>query len=511
MLRVGTAFIEEQTKKGSVLRYSSPMLRAAGEGVMSGVLRLSFHGAAGTVTGSKHLVEAAGMKILLDAGMFQGLKRLRLKNWDAPSFDPKAIDAVLLSHAHVDHLGYLPRLVRLGLDAPVLSTPAAFDLSELMLLDAAKIQEEDARWANKKGFSKHRPALPLFDRKDARRALDLRRKQPYRRWLRFDPGGAFRARFHNAGHILGSSFIEMEVPQQGRKLRLVYSGDIGRYDGALHPDPRPLPPCDYLIMESTYGGRRHTKRSFPAQIEQPVRRCLRAGGTVLIPAFAVGRSQQVTLILRQAMSAGSIPEVPIHIDSPMATNATRIYSRYLNRRNLDPDVFEDGRLRIFPRNVVLHKTVASSKKLNALDGPRIIISSSGMLTAGRVLHHLARLAPDAKNLILMVGYQALGTRGGKLAGGAKSVKIHGRRVPVQAKTVVVHGLSGHADSDEMIRWVTSAPTPPRHVFLVHGEDDARAAFARKLERRLPSRIHSPRLGERIDLAALAVESESGSQ
>jgi metallo-beta-lactamase family protein len=462
-------------------------------------IELSFHGAARTVTGSKHLLTVEGRRILLDAGLFQGRKSLRLRNWKRPDFDPRAVDHVLLSHTHIDHVGYLPRLVREGLKAPVHCTKAAHALAELMLLDSAKIQEEDAKYANKRGFSRHTPARPLYTTADARKALRLRREVAFNRWIPLDRRGALRARFHNSGHLLGAGFIEIRCAVGDREIAIVYSGDIGRFDMPLHLDPKPLPRCDVLIVESTYGDRHHTRRTVLEQIGPRLRATLKRRGTVLIPAFAVGRSQQVTLLLRRLMKRGELPEVPIHIDSPMATDATRIYSRFLNRRNVDPDVFEDGRLRLFPENVHFHPSVAESKRLNELSGPRIIVSSSGMLSAGRVLHHLKRLAPDRRNLIVLAGYQAPGTRARALLDGEEEVKVHGHWIPVRARVLSVQGLSGHADKQELERWVASAPAPPKLAFVVHGEDDPANAFARLLKRRFGLRAFVPRLGETFDV------------
>ncbi len=470
---------------------------------MSDALTLAFHGAARTVTGSKHLLTLGRRRVLLDAGLFQGLKKLRLLNWEDPAFSPESIDHVLLSHTHIDHVGYLPRLVQRGLDAPVHSTPAAFELTELMLLDSAKIQEEDAAFAAKKGFSKHQPPLPLYTTEDAQAALKLRLKHDYDEWFPVLPDRLW-ARFHNSGHLLGAAFIELRLkaaPPGGveRDWHLVFSGDIGRFGLPLHPDPQPLPACDLLILESTYGDRRHDPKSLLDQIARPFAQTLMRRGTILIPAFAVGRSQQITLILRRLMLAGHIPKVPIHIDSPMALDATEIYGHYLNAENVDPDVFADGRLELFPTDVHFHRSVSESKQLNDLPGPRIIISASGMLTAGRVLHHLERLAPDLRNLLLLVGYQAEGTRGRSLLEGARELKIHGSYVPVRCEVLPVQGLSGHADSEELLQWVGSAPTPPRHVFLVHGELPASQALAEKLEARFGARTHIPELGQKFDL------------
>ncbi len=465
-------------------------------------LSLAFHGAAGTVTGSKHLLTAHGTATLLDAGMFQGRKDLRLRNWESPRFDVQGLDHVIVTHSHIDHIGYLPRLARLGLRAPVHCTPPADALAELMLLDAAAIQEQDAAYANAHGFSKHTPALPLYTTEDARRALALRSPQPYEQWFSLTPRGTVRARFLNAGHILGSSFVELRVAAESREVTIVYSGDVGRYDMPLHPDPHPLPACDVLIIESTYGDRTHPRTPLLEQIREPIERCFAARGTVLIPSFAVGRAQLITLMLRQLMRAGRLPEVPIHIDSPMATDATKIYSRFLDTRNLDPAVVEEGRLALFPHNVQFHRSVAESMRLNDMPGPRIIVSSSGMLTGGRVLHHLKRLAPDARNLLLLIGYQAEGTRGRALVDGADAVKVHGRMVPVRARFAVIDGLSGHADRDQLVRWVESAPAPPRLAFVVHGESAAAAALAQILERRFGTSVRVPTLGDTFDLGDL---------
>ncbi|MCP3962873.1 MAG: MBL fold metallo-hydrolase [bacterium] len=469
---------------------------------MSDSLRLSFHGAAGTVTGSRHLLHAGKTQVLLDAGLFQGLKKLRLRNWEDPGFEPWKIQHMLLSHTHIDHVGYLPRLAKLGLDAPVYCTPAAYELAELMLLDSAKIQEEDARHANRKGYTKHRPALPLYTAEDAQQALGLRRAQRYNQWLELDPKIKLRARFLNSGHILGSAFIEIRMEIGGREVRIVFSGDIGRHEMPLHLDPRPLPECDVLIMESTYGNRTHDPTPVIDQIREPFRVTLAGGGTILIPAFAVGRSQQMTLLLRRLMKNGELPDVPIHIDSPMAFKATRIYSRFLDRRNIDPEVYEDGRLKLFPDKVRLHRTVDESKELNNIRGPKIIISASGMLSGGRVLHHLKRLAPDPRNLLALVGYQAEGTRGRAIVDGKPSVKLHGRHVPIRCRSISIQGMSGHADGAGLLRWVASAPRPPKLAFMVHGTPKRAAALGDELRKRFPVRTFVPEIGDEFDLLSL---------
>ena len=454
--------------------------------------RLGFHGGAGTVTGSRFLLEANGKRLLIDCGQFQGLKELRLKNWERPSFDPRSVDAVVLTHAHIDHSGYLPRLVKEGFRGPIYCTPATRDLAEILLLDAARLQEEDAEYANRKGFSKHHPALPFFTEKDARAALHQMEAVEHDIW--FQPAGQ-PIRFLNAGHILGSAFVEIPVVAGTGTTTIVFSGDVGRYDAALHPDPEPLPACDTLVMESTYGDRLHDPTPLVDQICKPFCDTFDRGGIVLIPAFAVARAQLVTLLVRQYMDAGELPTVPVHIDSPMAVDVTETYGRYLGSDELDYELGAGHRL--FPRNVSYHRTVEESKRLNDLKGPRIIISSSGMLTGGRVLHHLRRLLPDPKNLLVLVGYQAAGTRGRALQDGAKVLKMHGEYIPVRAQFVSLDTLSAHADRNELLRWLHSAPANPRTIFLTHGEPASAQALAGRM-RSEGLNVVVPKLGEQFE-------------
>lgn len=464
-------------------------------------IELSFHGGAGTVTGSRHLLTAGGSSVLVDCGLFQGLKELRLMNWEKPSFDIDAIDHLLLTHAHIDHAGYLPRLVKLGYGGVVHCTPATRDLAGILLLDSAKIQEEDARYANRKKFSKHHPALPLYDTDDAQAAFERLRPVAYDTWLRLD--AHLEARLFNAGHILGSAHVEVRARSGSDRLTVVFSGDVGRYDMPLHPDPTPPPACDFLVIESTYGDRDHDPMPFIEQLKKPLRQTIERGGTVLIPSFAVARAQLVTLLLREAMDNGDIPTVPIHVDSPMAVNTTQLYGKYLNDENLDAEIVGEGKDRLFPEEVHFHRTVGESRALNEQTGPRIVISSSGMLTGGRVLHHLKRLLPDANNLIVLVGFQAAGTRGRALLEGARQLKMHGEMVPVEAQFMSVHGLSAHADRRGLIRWLKSGEGLPKTVFVVHGEPEASQALAALIEKELSIRAVVPRLGSHFDLLAPA--------
>jgi metallo-beta-lactamase family protein len=462
-------------------------------------MRLSFHGGAGCVTGSKHLLELDdGRKLLVDCGLFQGLKELRQRNWDTLPFDLGGVDHVILTHAHIDHSGWLPRAVRLGLEAPVHATAATCELCQLLLMDSAHLQEEDAAWANKKGYSKHRPAEPLYTSVDALEALQRFRPHDYDDWI--DLGDGLRIRFGNIGHILGAAFVEIRVPVAGGGERtMVFSGDCGRYDVPLHRDPDPMPACDVLVMESTYGDRLHDHEPVADQIRRVFGETIRRRGVVLIPAFAVGRVQLVTLILRDLMKAGELPEVPIFVDSPMAVDATIIYGRHLYDLHLDDDLIQDGRSRLFPREVHLCRTVHESKQLNTREGPMVIISSSGMMSGGRILHHLTRRLGRPENLILLAGYQARGTRGRSLQDGAKTLRIHGENWPVECRHETIHGLSSHGDRDEMTRWIRAAGRPPSKVFVVHGEPESAQHFGDHLRATLAAEVHVPSLGKGFEL------------
>ena len=461
-------------------------------------LRLGFHGAARTVTGSRYLLQADGMKTVFDVGLFQGYKKLRKLNWRNVPIDAATVDQAVLTHAHIDHIGLLPRMVKNGFSGNVYATQASIELAQLLLLDSARIHEDDAAYANRKGFSRHKPALPLYTTEDAQQAINLLTPVDYGNWLELSEN--FKVRWQPAGHILGAASVEADYQNAGKHCRVLFSGDIGRYDMPLHIDPRPRPDCDILVCESTYGDRDHDRTlSVEDQLCDAIADTLKRKGTVLIPAFAVGRSQQLTLVLRRLMKSGKLPKVPLHLDSPMAVDATRIYSNHLDEHHLDKDVFSDGRSKLFPDSVTLHKTRDESIALNQLRGPRIIISASGMLSGGRVLHHLKRLVTKSKNTIIMAGYQAPGSRGRDLLEGKPTVKIHGKEIEVRAEVRSMGGLSAHADRGELLRWLKSNETKPRQVYLTHGEPDSAFALAHQIKRELGWQVEVPNLDYTVDL------------
>jgi len=462
------------------------------------MVQLTFHGAAETVTGSKYLVEADGGRILVDCGMFQGLKKLRLLNWDRPAFEPSSVQAIVLTHAHLDHVGYLPKLVREGFRGTIYCTPATEDLAELILFDSAKTQESDAEYANRKGFSKHKPALPLYDARDVSRTLRLFKSVPRGEW--FSPEEPIWARYSNVGHLLGASLVEIEIRGGSKPLRIVFSGDVGRYDAPLYHDPAPPPPCDFLVCESTYGNVDHPKVDLLDELAEVVNASIRRGGVMLLASFAVGRAQQLIYLLRVLISGGKIPELPIFLDSPMAVNATNVYSDYAADHDLSEGDLGGAASVLDGRNVHLARSVAESKAINSVEGPAVVISSSGMMTGGRILHHLRKRLPDERNTIVLAGFMAEGTRGRRLQEGEKFLRMHGRDVPVRAAIVGMSALSGHAGHSELLRWLGPLEPAPRRVFLTHGEKDRAVALADELRVTRGWDTVVPKLGESFTLS-----------
>jgi len=460
---------------------------------------LQFLGAARTVTGSKYLLHAAGKQVLVDCGLFQGLKELRERNWQPLAVDPKTIDHVVITHAHIDHTGYLPRLVNQGFRGTVWTTPATRDLCEFMLKDSAHLQEEEAEYANRKGYSKHKPALPLYTVEDAEKTLPLfKTVEPGRP---FDVAPGFTVQFHRAGHILGSSIVEVVLAEGGKTHRLVFSGDLGRYDSLLMMDPDdPGRNVDDLIMESTYGKREQEEKDARPEIAGLVKRIVASKGVLLIPAFAVGRTQEILLILKQGMADGSIPKVRVHLDSPMAINATEIYCKYVDEQKLPHDHSSGKGCTFLFGELDLVQSVEQSKRLHTLPGPRVIISASGMASGGRIVHHLRVRLPDPKNIVLFVGYQAAGTRGQALTHGVEEVKMFGELVPVRAVIEQIDALSAHADRSELVRWSGKLGRPgPGRVFLTHGEPESAESLAALLRQTYGWTVRVPNPMEKANL------------
>jgi metallo-beta-lactamase family protein len=436
-------------------------------------LRLTFLGAAGTVTGSKYLLEIGSRRILIDCGLFQGLKRLRERNWQPLPLDPKALDAIVLTHAHLDHTGYLPVLVRAGFRGPIYCTQATRDLLAILLPDSARLQEEEAQFANRHRFSKHSPALPLYTEADAQATLQLVRPLD---WTASAPVAAgVTARFSPAGHLLGAASVLVESASG----RVLFSGDVGRPDDLLMRPPFAPPAADWVVIESTYGDRRHVGLDAESELGAAINRATRRGGVIVIPAFAIGRAQLLLHLIARLKASRTILDVPVFLNSPMATDATRIYHAHHDEHRLSQA--ECAAMFTAARFV---NTVEESKHLNTLTEPMIIISASGMATGGRVLHHLKAFASDARNLILFSGYQAAGTRGAALVGGAETIKIHGEWIPVRAEVVQLRSTSGHADCDQLVAWLKSAAALPERVFVTHGEPAAADALRQHLRREL---------------------------
>jgi metallo-beta-lactamase family protein len=443
-------------------------------------MRLEFLGGTGTVTGSKTLLDHAGRQLLVDCGLFQGLKQLRLRNWDALPIAPAKIDAVLLTHAHVDHSGFVPRLVKLGFRGPVWCSEATLELCRLLLPDSGRLQEEEAEYANRHGSSKHKPALPLYTEDDARAALKrfdvLPIGEDHSPW----PGWTWR--LTRAGHILGACSVH--VSWDGGSL--LFSGDLGRDDDLVMRAPEAPRAADTVVVESTYGDRLHRRGDVLEQLADVVNRTAARGGTVVVPAFAVGRAQTVLYCLHLLRAARRIPDMPVYLNSPMATDATRIYRQHPEDHRLSADDCA-----AFGSEVTFVNTVEASKALNTPRWPSIIVSASGMATGGRVLHHLIAYAPHPRNTILFAGYQAAGTRGASLVGGAKEVKIFGQYVPVRAEVQNLDMLSAHADRDQLLGWLAKLPKPPQRVFVNHGEPVAADALRRVIQDRFGWNVTVP--------------------
>lgn len=449
---------------------------------------VTFLGATGTVTGSKYLVRSGTGRVMMDCGLFQGVKEWRLRNRQPLPFDPGDLDAVILTHAHLDHTGYLPVLVRGGFRGPVFCTGPTADLASIVLLDSAHLQEEDAAHANRHGYSRHHPALPLYTRADAEQALMQLRTVSFGESVGL--GGGMRANLHRAGHILGAATVHLA----DESTSLLFSGDLGRPSDPLMLPPARPPAADHVVVESTYGNRRHAEGDAAEALAEAVRRTAARGGTMVIPAFAVARAQAILFELHRLARGGRIPDLPVFLDSPMASRATEVFLRHADALRVSGPAFREALAK-----VEIVESVRDSKRIDHMPYPRIIVSAGGMATGGRVLHHLKALAPDPRNTVFLAGFQVAGTRGADLAAGVGEVKIHGAYVPVRAEVVHLDAFSSHADYAEILGWLAGLPAPPRQVFVTHGEPAAADALRRRIGERFGWACRVPVYGERADL------------
>ena len=459
---------------------------------------LQFLGAAGGVTGSKFLFSYNSDQVLIDCGLFQGLKELRQRNWAPLPIDLAQLRSVVLTHAHIDHSGYLPRIVSQGFRGPVYATPGTCDLLRVMLPDAAHLQEEESRYANRKGYSKHAPALPLYSVEHAEAALKLLR--PVRFGEKVEVAKGVVLDFGRVGHILGAGSARFNFAVNGRQKTLIDSGDLGRYDRPILKDPEGGSAADLLLIESTYGNRIHPKDSEDA-LRAVIKETAAEGRCLIIPAFAVGRTQDLVYTIRKMEDDGEIPVMPVHVDSPMGIEATEIYCRHTDEHD-----FEMAQLRsrescpITSRHMIVDRTPEQSKAINNLKGPLIIISASGMATGGRVLHHLKHRLPNPETTVLLAGYQSEGTRGRSLQDGAKEIKMLGEVIPVRAKVKVLDGFSAHADQGEIMRWLGTFPKAPKATYIVHGEAAGANALAEVIRQRLKWNVEIAKYQQKVVLA-----------
>ncbi|KWT91599.1 MULTISPECIES: MBL fold metallo-hydrolase [unclassified Variovorax] len=452
-------------------------------------MKLDFLGAAGTVTGSKTLVTHEGKQLLVDCGLFQGYKNLRAMNWEPFPFDPTKLDAVVLTHAHLDHAGALPLLVKRGFRGPVFATPSTIDVCRVLLPDSARIQEEDAEYANRHKLSKHQPALPLYSEEDAQRAL--RRLEPLPLEQREEVMGGMQLRLRQAGHILGASSVELTAGG----TTVLFSGDLGRPDDLIMRAPLPIARADHVVIESTYGDRLHDTQDVEAAFGEVIKRTAARGGIVVVPAFAVGRAQALLYAIYRLKTRAAIPDLPVFLNSPMAIDMTEIYHRHRAEHRLSVE-----ECRGMCQVAKMTRTVEESRALNTLRYPAVIVSASGMATGGRVLHHLKALGPDRRNTIVFAGYQADGTRGARLLAGERSIRIHGEDVTINAEVMSLPGMSAHADAEQLVQWLATAPQPPRGIYLNHGEPGPADALRQRIERELGWPATVPRLGQSVEVA-----------
>ncbi|HEY8559957.1 MAG TPA: MBL fold metallo-hydrolase [Pyrinomonadaceae bacterium] len=464
--------------------------------------KISFYGGVGSVTGSKYLLESNGRKVLIDCGLFQGEKQLRERNWQDPPFDPQEIDAVIITHAHIDHTGYLPRLVKLGFNGKVYTSRATADLMKILLLDSARLQSEEADYRNRHNLTKHEPALPLYDEADARKTFELLNPVP-NTGEEHEIAEGFTASFRVAGHIIGASMVLVEMKRarpNADGIRFLFSGDLGHYDQPIIADPAPPPACDYLMCESTYGDRLHGEVTSKEKFAEIINAAHQRDAPILIPAFAVGRTQEILYLIRELEDEKAISSMPVVVDSPMAAQATAVYNRFSEEH--DEEYASILAKKVHPLRPDWMQTASTreeSKRLNSMKGARIIISSSGMMTGGRVLHHALRILPDENATLIFVGYQAAGTLGRRIQSGEREVRVMKQWVPVRCHVEQVQEFSAHADWKTVLRWLSGLPAAPRTVFTTHGEPDAAAAMAKHINDRFGWQVIVPQYEQTIVL------------
>ncbi len=466
---------------------------------------VTFYGGVGTVTGSKYLLEHNGKKVLVDCGLFQGLKELRQRNWDDPPFDPRDIDAVIITHAHIDHTGWLPRLVKLGFTGQITTSKATGDLLKILLPDSGRLQEEEADYRNRHELTSHTPALPLYDEMDARAALERLRLVP-NDGVAVDICEGVKASFMVAGHIMGASLVlvELSAPPAhaggADSIRFLFSGDLGQYDQPIVKDPALPPDCDYLMCESTYGDRLHGEIDTETQMARIINEAARRNAPILIPAFAVGRTQEVLYLIRELEEEHRVPILPVIVDSPMASQATQVYNRWNEEHDEEyASILARKRHPLRTSSMTTASSRDESKRLNEMRGPRIIISASGMLTGGRVLHHAMRVLPNPNATLVFVGYQAAGTTGRRIQDGEREVKIMKNWVPVNCHIEKVEGFSAHADWRGVLRWLGGLRAAPKMVFTTHGEPAAAEAMAGHIKETFGWNVQVPVYGEKFEL------------
>lgn len=449
-------------------------------------MKITFLGGAGTVTGSKYLLESSSLSgpLLVDCGLFQGIKYLRLKNWEPFPFDPQKLSGVILTHAHLDHSGAIPLLIKQGYSGPIYCSEATFELCRILLKDAGYLQEEEARYANKRGFSKHKPALPLYTRQDAEDCFPL--FKPIQQHQVYTLNRQVNFQLLNAGHILGASMVQIHM--KGKSW--VFSGDLGRPQDPVIKPPAPLPQCDYLVLESTYGNRIHEKINPLERLKEIIDQVWKNKSVVIMPSFAVGRTQTLLYLLSTLKKQRRLPDIPIYLNSPMATEVTKLFCKYHQDHRLS-----EHQCRETCDIATYVHTAEESRELNSRGGPMIIISASGMATGGRVVHHLKSFIGNPENFILFAGFQAAGTRGASMIAGAQEIKIHGQYYPVRAKILCLDMLSAHADFKEILTWLKASKIRPSNTFITHGEPSASDNLRRVIEEELGWNVTIPLLGE----------------